>query len=179
LNARPRSVFSVAATVAFLSALAAALSSQTAPSLSLTLLAKEGRRALPLAMVADQEFVGLDDLASAFQLTVREESLGAITVTYKGKTVVLTPEQALASVSGRLISLPAPPSRSGRRWLVPVEFINRALGLIYDSRLDLRKASHLLVIGDLRVPRISVRYEPLGAGNDHPGDRSPHHQVRR
>ena len=77
MNARPRSVFSVAATVAFLSALAAGLSSQPAPSPSLTLLAKEGRRALPLTMVADQEFVGLDDLASAFQLTVREESLGA------------------------------------------------------------------------------------------------------
>jgi N-acetylmuramoyl-L-alanine amidase len=177
LKARPRSVFSVAATVAFLSALAAGLSSQPAPSPSLTLLAKEGRRALPLTMVADQEFVGLDDLASAFQLTVREESLGAITVTYKGKTVVLTPEQALASVSGRLISLPAPPSRSGRRWLVPVEFINRALGPIYDSRLDLRKPSRLLVIGDLRVPRISVRYEPFGAAARLTIDATPRAQA--
>jgi N-acetylmuramoyl-L-alanine amidase len=128
-------------------------------------------------MVADQEFVGLDDLAAAFQLTVREESLGAITVTYKGKTVVLTPEQALASVSGRLISLPAPPSRSGRRWLVPVEFINRALGLIYDSRLDLRKPSRLLVIGDLRVPRISLRYEPLGAAARLTIDATPRAQA--
>ena len=128
-------------------------------------------------MVADQEFVGLDDLASAFQLTVREESLGAITVTYKGKTIVLTPEQALASVSGRLISLPAAPSRSGRRWLVPVEFINRALGLIYDSRLDLRKPSRLLVIGDLRVPRISLRYEPLGASARLTIDATPRAQA--
>ena len=114
-------------------------------------------------MVADQEFVALDDLAAAFQLTVREESLGAITVTYKGKTIVLTPDQALASVAGRLVSLPAPPSRSGRRWLVPVEFISRALALVYDARLDLRKPSRLLVVGDLRVPRIIVRYDPLGA----------------
>jgi hypothetical protein len=115
-------------------------------------------------MVADQEFVALDDLAAAFQLTVHEESLGAITVTYKGKTIVLTPEQALASVAGRLVSLPAPPSRSGRRWLVPVEFISRALTLVYDARLDLRKPSRLLVVGDLRVPRILVRYDSLGAG---------------
>src|SRR5262245_31456894 len=114
-------------------------------------------------MVADQEFVALDDLATAFQLTVHEESLGAITVTYKGKTIVLTPEQALASVSGRLISLPAPPSRSGRRWLVPVEFISRALAPIYDVPLDFRKPSRLLVLGDLRVPRVAIRYDPLGA----------------
>ena len=85
-------------------------------------------------------------------------------MTYKGKTIVLTPEQALASVAGRLVSLPAPPSRSGRRWLVPVEFISRALTLVYDARLDLRKPSHLLVVGDLRVPRILVRYDSLGAG---------------
>jgi N-acetylmuramoyl-L-alanine amidase len=177
LNARALPFFSAAATAGFLIALAAALSSQPAQPPSLTLLAKDGRRALPLTMVADQEFVALDDLAAAFQLTVREESVGAITVTYKGKTVVLTPEQALASVSGRLISLPAPPSRSGRRWLVPVEFINRALGLIYDSRLDLRKPSRLLVIGDLRVPRISVRYETLGASGRLTIDATPRSQA--
>jgi len=114
-------------------------------------------------MVGEQEFVGLDDLAAIFQLTVHEETLGAITVTYKGKTIVLTPDQTLASVSGRLISLPAPPARNGRRWLVPVEFISRALAPIYDSRIELRKPSHLLLIGDVRVPRVTVRYDPLGA----------------
>ena len=163
MNARPLSFFSVATTAAFLIALAGVLSSQTAQPPVLSLLSKDGRRALPIALVADQEFVALDDLAAAFQLTVREESLGAVTVSYKGKTIVLTPDQALASVAGRLVSLPAPPSRNGRRWLVPVEFISRALSLIYDARLDLRKPSRLLVIGDLRVPRIAVRYDPLGA----------------
>ena len=161
MNSRPIPFFIAA--VASVLALAAALSSQTASAPTLTLLAREGRRVLPLTIVADQEMVGLDELAATFQLTVREESLGAITVTYKGKTIVLTPDQALASVSGRLVSLPAPPARNGRRWLVPVELISRALALIYDTRLDLRKPSRLLVIGDLRVPRIAIRYDPLGA----------------
>ncbi len=162
MNARQPSPFSVAATAAFLIALAAALSSQSVQPPALSLLSRDGRRPLPILLVGDQEFVALDDLAAAFQLTVREESVGAVTVSYKGKTIVLTPDQALASVSGRLVSLPAPPSRNGRRWLVPVEFISRALSLIYDSRLDLRKPSRLLVIGELRVPRITVRYDPLG-----------------
>jgi N-acetylmuramoyl-L-alanine amidase len=148
--------------VASLVALAAVVSSQTAPPPTLTLLARDGRRALPLTVTGDQEFVALDDLATAFQLAVREESLGAITVSYKGKTIVVQPAQALASVSGRLISLPAPLTRNGRRWLVPVEFISRALATIYDVKLDLRKPSRLLVVGDLRVPRIVARYEPAG-----------------
>ncbi|MBI3493303.1 MAG: N-acetylmuramoyl-L-alanine amidase [Acidobacteria bacterium] len=137
--------------------------SQASQAPTLALLAKDGRRTLPLSVMGDQEFVPLDDLAAAFQLTVREESLDAMTVSYKGRTIVLQPAQALASVSGRLISLPAPLSRSGRRWLVPVEFISRALATIYDVKLELRKPSRLLLIGDIRVPRIVVRYDALGA----------------
>jgi N-acetylmuramoyl-L-alanine amidase len=127
---------------------------------SLTMLSREGRRAIPLSIVANQEFVALDDLATTFQLTVREES-GAITVSYKGRTIVLTPDQPLASVAGRLISLPAAPARVNAKWHVPVDFIGRALAPIYDVRLDLRRPSHLLVVGNVRVPRVAVRYEPL------------------
>lgn len=52
--------------------------------------------------------------------------------------------------------------RIANRWLVPIEFISRALAPFYDVRLDLRASSRLLVIGDLRVPRVTIRYEALG-----------------
>ena len=125
------------------------------PAGSLTLLSREARRNIPISVVGDQEFIALDDLASTFQLAVREEA-GAVTVSYRGRTIVLTPNQALASVDRRLVSLPAPLTRTNNRWLVPVEFVNRALAQIYDSRLDLRRPSRLVVIGDLRVPRITA-----------------------
>jgi len=141
--------------------LTAALFSQG--SQALLVLSRDARRSIAITPQNDQEFVALDDLATMFQLNVRED-VGAITVTYKGKTIVLTPDQALASISGRLISLPAAPVRTGgRRWLVPVEFISRAFALVSDVRIELRKPSHLLIVGDLRVPRIRVTYEPLGA----------------
>jgi N-acetylmuramoyl-L-alanine amidase len=148
------------------------VASQPPPGPSLSLLSRDGRRAIPIVMSNDQELVGLDDLAAAFQLAVREEA-GAITVSYKGKTIVLTPDQALASVAGRLVSLPAAPTRAGRRWLVPVEFISRALASIYDTPLDLRKPSRLLVVGNLRVPRIAIHYEPQGANARLTIDASP------
>lgn len=85
MNARPRSRFPVAAIAAFLAVLAAALSSQPAPPPALSMLSKDGRRALPIVLVGDQEFVALDDLAGAFQLTVRDESLGAVTVSYRAR----------------------------------------------------------------------------------------------
>lgn len=129
---------------------------------ALTMLSREGRRTIPIATVGEQEFVALDDLAPIFQLAVHEEA-GAVTVGYKGKTIVLTPDQALASVGGRLVSLAAPPVKQGRRWLVPLDFLSRALAPIYDTRLDLRRQSRLLIVGDLRVPRVLLRYESLPA----------------
>jgi N-acetylmuramoyl-L-alanine amidase len=127
------------------------------------MVSREGRRPIPLTLVDNQEFVAVDDLAAIFQLTVREDALGALTITYRGQTIVMT-NQALASVSGRLVSLPAAPARAGRRWLVPVEFISRALALVYDSKLELRKPSHLLIVGDIRVPRVTVRYDAIASG---------------
>ncbi len=159
MNSRPLPLFLAAALLTLAFGFAVILGQAGSPSLAL--LGRDGRRAMPLAIVSDQEFVALDDLASAFQLNV-QESLGAITVSYKGRTIVLTPEQSLASVAGRLISLPAAPSRQGRRWLVPVEFVSRALAPIYDARLELRKSSRLLIIGELRVPRLAVRYDAVG-----------------
>jgi N-acetylmuramoyl-L-alanine amidase len=132
---------------------------QAAAPPSLTVFSKDGRKTLPLTVNGDQELVFLDDLASAFQFTIRDESFGTFTVAYKGKTILLTPDQPLVSIAGRLVSLPAAPTRAGRRWLVPVEFTNRALALVYDARLDLRKPSRLLIVGDLRVPRVTMRFE--------------------
>jgi len=126
----------------------------------ITVLARDGRRTLPTIELQGHQMVGLDDLASLFQLQVREDAAArAITATYKSQTIVLTPEQALVSSSGRLVSLPAPLTRRNNRWLVPVEFISRALAPIYDVRLDLRPASRLLVVGDLRVPRVTAQYD--------------------
>ncbi len=138
------------------------LAGQSGPT-PLTLLSKEGRRTIALSLVNGRESVALDDLASTFQLAVREEA-GALTVSYKRATVVLTPDQALASVAGRLVTLPAPPSRAGGRWMVPLEFISRALAPIYDTRLDLRGSSHLLIVGNLRVPHVAIRYDLVGGG---------------
>ena len=147
--------------LALLVSLAVRLGGQGTPSLSL--LTRDARRTIPLSVVGDQEFVALDELASVFQLAIREES-GAVTVSYKGRTIILTPDQTIASVAGRMISLPARPTRAGGRLLVPVDFISRAIAPVYDGRIELRRASRLLIVGDLRVPRVVLVQEALNPG---------------
>jgi N-acetylmuramoyl-L-alanine amidase len=135
----------------------------TAPASPLTLVSREGRRAVASTILNGQEFIGLDDLAALFQLAVREDALaGGVTVTYKGRTVVAATDQAMASVNGRVVTLPAPIARAGRRLLVPIDFIPRAIAPIYDSPIELRRASRLLIVGNVRVPRVAIRLEAAG-----------------
>ena len=142
---------------------AVTLSGQTAPAVPLRLVALDGARAIPTVVVGDTELVSVDDLAPIFAVLVREDAQArAITVGYKGRTIVVSQDQALASIGGRLVSLPAAPARIGGRWHLPVEFIGRALSAIYDVPLELRKASRLVIRGRMRVPRVVVRHEVAG-----------------
>lgn len=128
-----------------------------------TVLSTDGRRPLATRLISGQEMFALDDLAKLFELTVREDNLaGGLTVTARAQAIVLTPGQSLASVGGRLISLPAPPARDGRAWFVPVDFVPRALAPALGTTIDLRKPSRLVVIGAVRVPRVGGSAEMLG-----------------
>ena len=129
-----------------------------------TVLSKEGRRPLAARMMGGQEMFALDDLARLFDLTYKEDALaGGLTVTVRGQTIVLSAGQGLASVGGRMISLPAPPVRDGRTWYVPVDFVSRALAPLLGAPLELRKPTRLIIAGGFRMPRIAGRIEALGS----------------
>jgi hypothetical protein len=119
------------------------------PAAALQVVSREGRRSIPISVNGSQEMVAIEDLASAFQLNVRDDG-GAITVGYKGRTIVLTPDQTIASVAGRLISLPAAPARIGNRWMVPLDFIQP--GARACVRLAPRPASRLAPARRRRPP---------------------------
>ncbi len=97
------------------------------------------------------------------QVAAREDvAAGGITLSYKGRTAVVSQDQAMASVGGRIVPLPGPAVRRGRRWYVPLETIPRVLPPILDTDIELRRASRLLIVGNLRVPRVTVRLDSTG-----------------
>ena len=131
------------------------------PAAGLTLITEQGRRSLDTASIEGDEVVALGDLAALFQLDTGEDTGGrTLTVNASGGTVVLTAGQPLSTVEGRLVSLDGPARRVGGRWFVPLDFIGRALAPIHDQRLELRVPSRLLLVGDVRVPRVSAQYRP-------------------
>ena len=154
--------FAALAALSVVTALSAA--QPPAPATPYTVVTRSGRQPLAVHPVNGQEMFALDDLARLFNLAVREDTLaGGITVSANNQTIVMTPQQPLASVGGRMISLPAAPVREGRSWLVPVDFVSRALAPIEQQRIELRKPSRLLLVGDVRLPRLAARSETLGA----------------
>jgi N-acetylmuramoyl-L-alanine amidase len=155
---RPLTALALAVVLAAIDGPAAQAPASAAPY---TVLSREaGRQPLAARMVAGQEMFALGDLARLFGFTFAEDTLaGGLTVTVGGQTIVLTPGQSIASVGGRLVSLPAPPVREGRTWYVPVDFVSRALAPVAGTPLELRKPSRLILVGDIRVPRVAGRVE--------------------
>ena len=132
---------------------------------SLTVISREGRKPLPVTAINNQDYISVDDVNTAFLTTSREDRLaGGLTITARGRSIVLTENQNVVSVAGRLVTLPAPPVRRDGRWFVPADFLPRALAVALDTRLDLRRQARLLIVGDMRVPRVVARID-AGANN--------------
>jgi N-acetylmuramoyl-L-alanine amidase len=150
---------SVASLLASLTLCLATGAAQTTPS-PLTVLSPQGQRPLPVTTLNNGEYLALDEVVAAFGLAVRDDrATGAATITAGQRTAVLAPDRTVVSVQGRLVSLAAPPLRQDGRMFVTPEFVTRALALLLEQRIEYRRAGRLLVLGDLRVPRVLVRGE--------------------
>jgi hypothetical protein len=133
------------------------------PSRPYTVVTASGKTALAVATAGDHEMFALGDLAPLFPITIREDAVaGGVTLSCKGRTVALTRGQNVASDDGRRVSLPFPVVRDGRRWLVPVAFLSRALAPACDTRIDVRSGSRLVVVGDARAPLFAVTVDGTG-----------------
>jgi N-acetylmuramoyl-L-alanine amidase len=131
-----------------------------AQTAQLTVLSRDGRKPVPISAINNQEYVAVDDVNAAFGTTSREDrAAGGLIITARGQSIVLTADQNVVSVAGRLVSLPAPVLRRDNRWLVPVDFLPRALSSAINTRIDYRRGVRLLIVGDLRVPRIVARID--------------------
>ena len=133
---------------------------------SLTLVSSDGRQTVRTVRTRQRDMVALDDLAEIFGLEIEELDDHTANVTVGGQVIILTADQQLVSVAGRLVSLRAAPRRADGQWLVPLGFLSRALDPVLDASLELRERSRLVLIGDVVVPRVSGRYRTLDGGGE-------------
>ena len=119
---------------------------------------------MPVTVANGREYISAADLSGLFGLVLREDRAGGLVVTHAGRTIVVSLTQGLASIEGRVVSLPGPPVRQGSTWLMPIEFVERALAPGSTPRIDVRRRSSLIVVGSLSVPAVTARAEPVANG---------------
>lgn len=125
-----------------------------------TLINADGRRTLPFRTAGNADLLPLADLAPVFGLTVSEDAAaGGVLVSSRGPLIVLTPGQSLVSVGGRIVALSGAVARDGRNYFVPVDFLSRVIGPSLNVKIDVRRATRTIVVGDVRVPQVQVRLE--------------------
>jgi N-acetylmuramoyl-L-alanine amidase len=145
-------------------ALLAARPVSLAQSATYLVYTADAKRSLPFRAVNNVDMATLDQVASMFGLTVAQDPLvGGFTVRGKGQTILLIPGQSFASIGpGRIVSLPAPVQRDRNTWIVPVDFLSKAVGPAQNLRIDVRRATHTILVGDVRLPQVSARFERQG-----------------
>jgi N-acetylmuramoyl-L-alanine amidase len=129
-----------------------------------TLYTADGRRAIPYRVQGNVDTVSLEQLAALFNLTLTEDALvGGLTVQTRGQTILLTPGQSFASIGpGRVVSLPGPVQHDRNGWQVPVDFVRLALGPALNTPVDIRRPTHVIVMGGAHVPTVSGRLDRQG-----------------
>ena len=136
--------------------------SQT-PADPLTVISTEGRQSLPTVAFDGRQMIALRELVAPFRLVFGDDRQpGRLTILRDNAVMVLTADDGIVSVAGRLVSLPSPPVERAGVWYVPIDFIGRALPLVHDQHVELRRRSGLVVIGDIRVPQVVARYQRSG-----------------
>jgi N-acetylmuramoyl-L-alanine amidase len=142
--------------------LAAELSSQTPTAY--TVYSVDAKRTLPFRTAGNADMVPLDQVASLFNLRVAEDPVvNGLTVQSRGQTILLIAGQSFASIGpGRVVSLPAPIQRDRTGYQVPIEFLRQALAPALNLKIEVRRTSHLVLIGDVKVPEITPKIEHDG-----------------
>ena len=141
-------------------ALATTLSAQSSAPV-LTLISAEGKETIQTVEHDNKQLIALSTLANLFDFEVPTDDLSnTITITSNSQNIILTADDRLASVRDRLVSLSSPPRQVNGQWLVPQDFISRALAPIATQSIDVRAQSGLILIGDVLVPRVTVRFRP-------------------
>ncbi len=128
-----------------------------------TVYTSDGRSALPVRAVDGTELVALDRVAELFGLTVSEDPrVEGITLLARDQRITLIPNQSFVSVGGRIDSLSAPVRRERGVYLVPIDFLSRAVGRALGQRVEVRRDSRVIVVGAVRVPLVTPRFQRVG-----------------
>ncbi len=137
--------------------LAATSAVDSAPAEPLILLQEGQRREILTVQRAGVELAPLGTIVEGLGVKlVNDLSSGTATLSLMGREVTIYNRKSLASVGGDLRLLTAPVVYEEQRWLAPVDSLPRLIEPLVNQKVIWRPASRLLVVGNVRIPRVTV-----------------------
>lgn len=111
------------------------------------------------------ETLALEQLAGTFGLKFTEDrAANGLVISTKGESIFAFPGQSFVRASGKVIALDGPIQRERNAWVVPIDFLTKALGPALGQPVLIRRTSRLIIVGAVRVPEVAVRVERTAAG---------------
>jgi N-acetylmuramoyl-L-alanine amidase len=134
-----------------------------ASSEPVVVIVDQQRREIAPVVRGEAELVPLADLLRGLPVTQTPDPRGgALTLAADGRKVTLYDRKSLASIDGDLRLLSSNVLLEGGRWLVPVDSAPRFLAPLLGKRAEWRAPQRTLLIGNVSVPRITVRTSVSG-----------------
>jgi N-acetylmuramoyl-L-alanine amidase len=130
-----------------------------------TIYYPDGRRTITVRSSGSTDLVALDQLAPVFGLTFTEDRVaGGLVIGTRGQRIIAVPGQSFIQVGGKVVGLDGQLQRERNTWTAPIDFLSKALGPAVGERVELRKASRLILVGNVRVPQVGGKVEKTSAG---------------
>ena len=134
-------------------------------STNYTIYYPDGRRTITVRSSGAGDVVALDQLAPVFGLTFTEDRVaGGLVIGTRGQRIIAVPGQSFIQVGGKVVGLDGQLQRERNTWTAPLDFLSKALGPAVGEPVVLRKASRLILVGNVRVPQVGGKVEKTAAG---------------
>ncbi|HEX5070688.1 MAG TPA: N-acetylmuramoyl-L-alanine amidase [Vicinamibacterales bacterium] len=132
---------------------------------SFTMYLADSRRTVVVRTGSTPEMIALDQLVGTFGLTLTEDrSVNGLIIGTRGDRILASPGQSFVRAAGRVVALEGPVQRDRNVWLVPIDFLTKALGPSIGQPIVVRRSSRLILVGGVRVPEIGGRVERTASG---------------
>jgi hypothetical protein len=132
---------------------------------SYTMYLADSRRTVLVRTGSTPEMVALDQLVGTFGLTLTEDrSVNGLIISTRGDRILASPGQPVVRAAGRAVTLDGPVQRDRNAWLVPIDFLTKALGPSIGQPIVIRKSSKLILVGGVRVPEVGGHVERTASG---------------
>jgi N-acetylmuramoyl-L-alanine amidase len=124
---------------------------------SVVILFDTHRREVAAVTRGPIEMLPIDAVVAGMGVSTHSDvPAGSVTLAYQGRELVLYHNKSLASVAGDLRLLSGPSILADGRWLVPIDGMPLLLRYLFGKPVEWRAPSRVLLIGDVRIPRVQV-----------------------